>query len=201
MGRVIVAAPEIVEEVAGFSFHRGALAVARRPEPTDALGLAASATLVLVVEGVNDHENMGSLFRNAAAFGAGAVLLDPTCCDPLYRRSVRVSLGHVLAVPFATLRPWPSALGELERDGFNVVALTPCAETDLDEAAALCGGTTGKVALMVGSEDTGLSDGALGAAGLRVRIPMAAGVDSVNVATAAAVALSRLRPGAGPPLV
>lgn len=201
VGAVLVAPPEIVETVAGFPFHRGALAICRRRGNPDFRELAAGTTLALVVEAVNDHENMGALFRNAAAFGAGAVLLDPSCCDPLYRRSVRVSLGNVLAVPFATVQPWPGSLEAITDDGFTLVALTPSGETALDDAARGCAATARKLAVMVGAEDQGLSEGALSAAGIRVRIPMAEGVDSLNVATAAAVALSRLRPGSGPHLV
>jgi tRNA G18 (ribose-2'-O)-methylase SpoU len=200
VGAVLVAPREIVEAVTGFPFHRGVLAICRRRGSRDFRELAASTTLALVVEAVNDHENMGALFRNAAAFGAGAVLLDPSCCDPLYRRSVRVSLGNVLAVPFATAQPWPGSLEAIRGAGFTLVALTPSGETSLDDAARRCA-VDGKVAVMVGSEDQGLSEGALAAAGIRVRIPMAEGVDSLNVATAAAVALSRLRPGSGAHLV
>lgn len=201
VGAVLVAPPEIVETVTGFPFHRGVLAICRRRGNPDFRELAAGTTLALVVEAVNDHENMGALFRNAAAFGAGAVLLDPSCCDPLYRRSVRVSLGNVLAVPFATVQPWPGSLEAITDGGFTLVALTPSGETALDDAARGCAATAGKLAVMVGAEDQGLSEGALSAAGIRVRIPMAEGVDSLNVATAAAVALSRLRPGSGPHLV
>jgi tRNA G18 (ribose-2'-O)-methylase SpoU len=198
---VLVGPLEIVETVTGFRFHRGALAIARRPQPADPRSIVSGTSLALVVEAVNDHENMGSLFRNAAAFGAGAVLLDPTSCDPLYRRSVRVSMGHALAVPFATLRPWPAALADLSGEGFAVVALTPGGDTSLDDAATWCAGTAHRVAAMVGSEVAGLSRGALEMADVRVRVPMAPGVDSLNVATAAAIALSRLRPRGGPPLV
>lgn len=197
VGRVLVAPCEIVEEITGFPFHRGVLAIARRRPPADAADLAARASTVVVAEGVNDHENIGSLFRNAAAFGAGAVLLDPSCCDPLYRRSVRVSMGHVLAVPFATLQPWPGSLGELGRAGFTVVALTPSGDTPLELAADRYARKAEKIAVVVGSEDRGLSAGALELADVLVRIPMAEGVDSLNVATAAAIALSRLRPACG----
>lgn len=194
---VYVAGREIISAVAGFDVHRGVLAIARRPAPAEAMSLAAGATLALVVEGVNDHENLGSLFRNAAAFGVGAVLLDPSTCDPLYRRSVRVSLGHVLRVPFARLEPWPAALADLAHSGFAIVALTPQGDTALGDAAGLLAGTPRRIALMVGAEGDGISGAALEAASMRVRIPMAEGVDSLNVATAAAVALSRLAPAAG----
>jgi len=136
-----------------------------------------------VLEGVNDHENLGALFRNAAALGVDGVLLGPRCADPLYRRSVRVSMGHVLRVPFAPLpEPWPDVLATLDH---TVVALTPAPDAVPLAAAGLAGR---RVALLLGAEGPGLSEAALRAAHLRVRIPMASGVDSLNVATAAAVA-------------
>lgn len=203
---VYVAGRDVLAAVAGFPVHRGVLAIARRPAPAEARSLAAGTALALVVEGVNDHENLGSLFRNAAAFGVGAVLMDPSTCDPLYRRSVRVSVGNVLRVPFARLDPWPGALGDLSGEGFTIAALTPQGDVALDEAAGLLAGAPGRVAVLVGSEGEGISEAALERATIRVRIPMAAGVDSLNVSTAAAVALSRLGPPARgavgvPPLV
>jgi tRNA G18 (ribose-2'-O)-methylase SpoU len=186
---VYVAEREVFDGIAGFRVHRGVLALAgRRPQP-DPVGLLAGVRLAVVIEGVNDHENLGAIFRNAAAFGAGAVLLDPTCCDPLYRRAVRVSVGHVLRVPFARLAPWPDALDLLAEAGFTVVALDPAAP---DVIGALA--PEGPVAVLVGAEGSGLSQAALGRTPHRVRIPMAPGVDSLNVATAAAIALHRLAP-------
>jgi len=187
-----------VAAVAGFDVHRGVLAAADRLPLPAAPGLVEAADLVVVVEGVTDHENVGALFRNAAAFGAGAVLLDPTTADPLYRRSVRVSLGHVLRVPWTRLTPWPAALGDLVEQGFTALALTPAADAQpigrvADALAAQAtGSATGgrpRVALVVGAEGPGLTDAAMAAATRRVRIPLAAGVDSLNVATAAAIAL------------
>lgn len=194
---VYVAGRDVIGAVAGFPVHRGVLAIGKRPVPLDARSLAARAALALVVEGVNDHENLGALFRNAAAFGVGAVLMDPSTCDPLYRRSVRVSVGNVLRVPFARLEPWPGSLGDLSGEGHTIVALTPQGDTVLDDVTALLAGSPGKVALMVGSEGDGISEAALEKASVRVRIPMAPGVDSLNVATAAAVTLSRIGPLAG----
>jgi tRNA G18 (ribose-2'-O)-methylase SpoU len=138
------------------------------------------------LEGVNDHENLGALFRNAAALGVDAVLLGPRCADPLYRRSVRVSMGHVLRVPFVELAgPWPAALNRLRDAGLRIAALTPAPDAvPLSRSAA----GTDRVALLLGAEGPGLSADALAAADLRIRIPMAPGVDSLNVATAAAVA-------------
>jgi tRNA G18 (ribose-2'-O)-methylase SpoU len=185
----------------------------------------ADAAAAVVVEGVNDHENLGAIFRNAAALGAGAVLLDPTCCDPLYRRSVRVSLGQVLRLPFTRLAPWPDALTQLRTAGFMLVALDPRAPVSIDALApgpkgsavmpgpdpraapqrpthaaaemdAVANGKPNRVAVLVGAEGCGLSEGARLAASRRVRIPMTPGVDSLNVATALAIALHRLvQPG------
>lgn len=180
--------PEAIRAVTGFDFHRGALAcAARRPSP----GLdqvAGAADLVVVAEGVNDNENLGALFRNAAAFGAGAVVLDHGCADPLYRRTIRVSMGHALRVPFARVAGAPVAIDRLRAMGFEVLALTP--DPEADDVRTV--GIRPRQALVVGSEGPGLSAAALGAADRRVRIPMAAGVDSLNVATAAAIALSHL---------
>jgi tRNA G18 (ribose-2'-O)-methylase SpoU len=150
------------------------------------VALLRDARLVAVLEGVNDHENLGALFRNAAALGVDAVLLGPRCSDPLYRRSVRVSMGHVLRVPFAELPgPWPESLDVLRAAGMQVAALTPAADAVPLTVSGLRGE---RVAVLLGAEGPGLSAEALAAADVRVRIPMAAGVDSLNVATAAAVA-------------
>ena len=180
------AEPATMAAAVGFHLNRGVLAVADRAAPPDPLALAAGARLLAVAEGVNDHENLGSLFRNAAALGVDGVLLGPRCADPLYRRSVRVSMGHVLRVPFAALPgEWPGALDALRAAGLTVAALTPAPDAVPLAAAGLAGTRT---ALLLGAEGPGLSAEALAAADLRVRIPMASGVDSLNVATAAAVA-------------
>jgi tRNA G18 (ribose-2'-O)-methylase SpoU len=179
--------------VAGYDVHRGVLASAERLPLPDPGEIVTGATSVLVVEGVNDHENVGALFRNAAAFGVGAVVLDPTTADPLYRRSVRVSLGHVLRVPWTRATPWPTALGALVGQGFAVLALTPDAGAEpLSAVAAELAVRGSPLALVVGAEGPGLTAAALHLATRRVRIPLAPGVDSLNVATAAAVALHRL---------
>lgn len=179
------ASARTMAEVVGFHLNRGVLAVADRARPPELTELAATARLLLVAEGVGDHENLGALFRNAAAFGVPGVLLGPGCSDPLYRRSVRVSMGHVLRVPFSTVRDWPGALESVRAAGLRIVALTPAADAVPLAEAGLAGA---RVALLVGSEGYGLSERALAAADLRVRIPMAGAVDSLNVATAAAVA-------------
>jgi tRNA G18 (ribose-2'-O)-methylase SpoU len=170
----------------GFHLNRGVLAVADRAARPDPAELVRGARLVAVLEGVNDHENLGALFRNAAALGVDGVLLGPRCADPLYRRSVRVSMGHVLRVPFAELpEPWPGSLDVPRAAGLRIAALTPAADAEPLAAAGLGGQ---RVALLLGAEGPGLTPDALAAADLRVRIPMASGVDSLNVATAAAVA-------------
>ena len=180
-----VASREAFEAITGFDVHRGVLALAERPGEPDADALLGTSSRVLAMEGIADSANVGSLFRNAAALGCDAVVLDPTCCDPLLRRAVRVSVGTVLKVPFARVRAWP---GGLRDRGLAVMALTPRGEIALPDLDV-----PHRWALLVGTEGDGLSDAALDVADVRVRIPMEGGVDSVNVATAAAIALYALR--------
>ena len=189
----IYAIPEsALEQVTGVHFHRGVVGVAERPAPLDPAAVVAGARRLLVLEGVNDYENLGSLFRNASAFGVDAVLLDPTTADPLYRRTTRVSLGHVLRVPFARVEreAWPAILGDLRGDGTSVLALTPAA--DATPLATVAAQLPDRVAVLVGAEGPGLTSEAMAWADLRVRIPMTPRTDSVNVATAAAIALAAL---------
>jgi tRNA G18 (ribose-2'-O)-methylase SpoU len=188
---VYVAEPAVLQEVAGFDVHRGVLAAADRWVLPDPGVLLSRCTRVAVLEGVNDHENLGALFRNAAALGLGAVLLDDRCCDPFYRRSVRVSMGHVLTVPWARLAPWPARLSTVQAAGFAVYALTPAEDAD---ALGELGPLPDRLAVLLGAEGPGLSPAALRMADRRVRIPMAPGVDSLNLASAAAVAFWGLRP-------
>jgi tRNA G18 (ribose-2'-O)-methylase SpoU len=207
---VYVGSRAVVASTVGFALHRGVVAVADRPAPLDPgrLLTAASGTstadgppLVAVLEGLNDHENIGGLFRNAAAFGVRGVLLDPTSADPLYRRSVRVSVGHVLHVPFARLVPWPTGLHLVREAGFIVAALAPrpmssdgVPALSLAELKARLTGSRRAVgvALVLGAEGPGLTESAREASDAVVHIPMANGVDSLNVATAAAVAFHTL---------
>src|SRR3546814_668990 len=158
-----------IEAVTGVHFHRGVLAVAERPALPSVRDVVRGARRVLVLEAVNDHENIGSLFRNAAAFGVDAVVLDPTSADPLYRRATRVSLGHVLRVPFARVEDgsWPGALAQLADEGITTLALTPAA--DADAIGAVVAERPDRVALLVGAEGPGLSDDAMAAAARRVR--------------------------------
>jgi tRNA G18 (ribose-2'-O)-methylase SpoU len=183
---VYVASRAMLEAVTGFHVHRGALAsVHRRPLPEPAAVLAG-ASRVVVLEDMVSHTNLGAVFRSAAALGMDAVLLSPSCADPLYRRSVRVSMGQVFAVPYARLARWPQAIDDLRAAGHRVLALTPAPDaTALDHVRL---GADERVALLLGTEGPGLSGRAIAAADEVVRIPMAAGVDSLNVAAAAAVA-------------
>ena len=180
----------VLKAVTGFDLHRGAVASADRPRSPSVSDLVATAHSVAVLEGISDHENLGVLFRNAAALGVDAVVVDPTCCDPLYRRTVRVSMGHVLTVPWTRADRWPEALDDVRAAGFTVVALTPDASADaIDEVVP-----PDRPAVLLGTESSGLSAAALDRADRRVRIAMADGVDSLNVAAAAAIAFHRLAP-------
>ena len=183
---VLVAPAAEMAALTGFDFHRGVVASAGRLPLPAVDDVVAGARTVAVLEGLNDHENLGALFRNAAAFGVDAVLLDPTTADPLYRRSVRVSAGHVLRVPWTRVADWPGGLATLRERGFRVVALTPA--PDADPVDRLTCDDQRRVALLLGAEGPGLSAAALAAADRRLRIPIAPGVDSLNVATAAAIA-------------
>jgi tRNA G18 (ribose-2'-O)-methylase SpoU len=189
---VYVADEDVLRATVGFDLHRGVVASADRITEPPVEAILMSATTLLCVEGLNDHENLGGLFRNARGLGADAVLLDPTTADPLYRRAVRVSMGHVLRVPFARLSAWPDELGAVKAAGFTVVALTPRGEASIDDVVP-DRDASDKVALVVGSEGPGLSAGVLARADTRARIEMNRGVDSLNVATAAAIALHSLR--------
>ena len=189
----VYAVPEsALEQVTGVHFHRGVVGVAERPAAVTPAAVLEGARRVLLLEGVNDYENLGALFRNASAFGVDAVLLDPTTTDPLYRRSTRVSLGHVLRVPFARVGAdaWPTILDDLRRDGITVLALTPAA--DSTSLGSVLDHLPDRVGVLVGAEGPGLSEAAMAAADHRVHIPMTPGTDSVNVATAAAIALAAL---------
>jgi tRNA G18 (ribose-2'-O)-methylase SpoU len=180
------ATQDVLEAATGFHVHRGVLASFHRRELPTAAAVLASAQRVAILEDINNHTNLGAIFRGAAALGMDAVLLSPSCADPLYRRSVRVSMGEVFAVPYAKLDPWPKALDDVREAGFRVIAMTPADDAvplqDLDEA------TRRRPALLLGAEGSGLTDRALAASDVRAAIPMRRGVDSLNVAAAAAVA-------------
>jgi tRNA G18 (ribose-2'-O)-methylase SpoU len=189
---VYVAPPEVITAATGFNMHRGCLALAERPAALSVDALLGASQFVAVLERVVDPDNVGSVFRNAEAFGAEAVLLSPGCCDPLYRKSLRTSSGAALMVPFASATPWPQALDHLRTAGFTVVAMTP-GDGSIDIGAFVRRAEAQeKLAVLLGTEGDGLTSEALAHVDVRVRIPMGRGVDSLNIATAAGIALHRL---------
>jgi tRNA G18 (ribose-2'-O)-methylase SpoU len=189
------ASTEVMAEVVGFHLNRGVLGAARRPSELTVEEVLAGARTIAVLEGVNDHENLGSIFRNAAGLGVDAVIFGAGCADPLYRRAVRVSMGHALLVPYAWVARWPGDLALLRNNGFQLLALTPDSEAQtLADAMESVNGS--KVAVLVGAEGPGLTESAMRASDLRVRIPMSRGTDSLNVATAAACAFYERARGA-----
>ncbi|MGF2947211.1 TrmH family RNA methyltransferase [Mycobacterium sp. Lab-001] len=186
---------DLMARVVGFHLNRGVLAVARRVPEYGVAQVAEGAHTLAVLEGVNDHENLGSMFRNAAGLGVDAVIFGSGCADPLYRRAVRVSMGHALLVPYARAGAWPGDLVTLRENGFRLLAMTPRSDARaLPEAmAAVCGE---RIAVVMGAEGPGLTAATLRLSDMRVCIPMSRGTDSLNVATAAALAFyerSRLR--------
>jgi tRNA G18 (ribose-2'-O)-methylase SpoU len=200
---VYVVPDEVAERITGYRVHRGALAsLGRKPLPA-VEAVLRDARRVVVLEDLVDHGNVGAIFRCAAALGVDAVVLSPRCADPLYRRSVKVSMGAVFAIPYARMSEWFDGLASLRKTGFLVLALTPGERaTAIDEALRGDGGRTGagRVALLLGTEGDGLSSRWLHEADEAVRIPMspaarAAGVDSLNVVAAAAIACHLLAAG------
>jgi len=177
---VYVARPEVLRRVVGFDLHRGAVAAGERWPLPSVASVLDGARSVAVLQRITDHENLGGVFRNAAAFGLDAVLLDDETADPLYRRCVRVSIGHVLTVPWTRL----ASLDELRSHGVGLLALTPAADAQPLDALVW----PERHALLLGTEGPGLSAEWLAAADAQVRIPMEPGVDSLNVAAAAAIA-------------
>lgn len=180
--------PDVVaEQVTGYAVHRGALASMHRPEQPPLGDILRDASVVLILEDLIEHTNIGAAFRAAAGMGAGGVLVSPRCADPLYRRSVRVSMGTVFQVPWARFDDWTDAAAELHAAGFEIAALALS-----DDAIALdayAADRPEKIALVLGTEGDGLSRTAIDVADVVVTIPMRGGVDSLNVASAAAVAL------------
>ncbi|MEH0845054.1 RNA methyltransferase [Micromonospora sp. CPCC 205711] len=183
---VYAATPDVLQRATGFHVHRGVLASFRRKPLPAAAEVLAAARRVVILEDVNNHTNLGAIFRAVAGLGVDAVLLSPTCADPLYRRSVRVSMGEVFAVPYAKLEPWPDALAEVRAAGFTVLAMTPA--PDAVPIQRLDAAQRARSALLLGAEGAGLTRAAMDASDARVVIPMRRGVDSLNVAAATAVA-------------
>jgi len=193
---VFVAQRALAERIVGFDMHRGVLALGEQAPQPSVADLAHRCEAVLVLEGLSNHDNVGSLYRSLSALGPdrSGVVLCPRTADPLYRKALRVSMGHALRLETARASAWPEDLASLSRAGLAVVALTP----DPDATAIARLGRPGRVALVVGAEGDGLSPQAIRAADARVRVPMRPGVDSLNVAVAAAIALHRLcAPGTG----
>lgn len=183
---VYVAEPEVVEQITGFDLHRGVLASAgRRGWPT-LPDVCSRAKRLIVLEGSNDHENIGVIARSARGLGFDGMLLDPTCADPYYRRSVRVSMGEILHLPLTRVASWPDGLAYLVKLGFELWALTP----DFDAESLYGMGMPDKVALLMGAEGPGLTPAARARTHYDVRIPMHHGVDSLNIGHAAAIAMA-----------
>lgn len=184
---VYAAAPQVLERITGYHLHRGALACFhRRPVPTPLEILSdESVRTVVVAEAINNPTNMGVILRCAAGLGVDAFLLDPSCCDPLYRRCARVSMGEAFALPYARLEAFPTGLDILKEHGFTTLALTP--GVDAVDLGDLVLGAEERVAILLGAEGPGLTVGALEAVEKRVRIPMSGTVDSINVGSASAV--------------
>jgi tRNA G18 (ribose-2'-O)-methylase SpoU len=188
-GPVYLVAPEVAEELAGYQVHRGALASMQRLPLPSVAAVTGHARRIVVLEDIVDHTNVGAIFRCVAALGFDAVVLAPRCADPLYRRSVRVSMGAVFAVPYARMADWREGLDGLRSAGFRLLALTPAPEAvPIGEVAEVAARPDSRLALLLGTEGDGLSARWRGQADLPVRIPMRRGVDSLNVASAAAIA-------------
>lgn len=188
---VFVGESALLESLTGFQLHRGALAAMHRPPLPAVEDVLRDARRVVVLEDIVDHTNVGAIFRSVAGLGADAVLITPRCADPLYRRSVRVSMGTVLQVPWTRLADWPDGATQLRSAGFHIAALALSdSAVTLDAFAA---DPPDRIAIVLGTEGDGLSAAALDAADTVVTIPMLHGVDSLNVASASAVALWALR--------
>lgn len=184
----------VIDSIVGFAFHRGTIAVGRRGTPRDLASLADRASTLIVLEEVSNVDNLGAIFRSVSALapaGAG-VVLSPGCADPLYRKALRASMGHVLNIPFTSISgdAWPNAIFSLADRGYHLVALTP-AEGSID-VAAYSPPPDRKLALLIGAEGPGLTARVLEGSGSRVRIAMRPGVDSLNLVVATSIALHRL---------
>jgi len=195
---IYVCAQEDFPGITGHNIHRGCLALVERMPAMSVEALLARAHTIIVLEGVTNADNVGGVFRNAAAFGAGGpggvvgVLLSPTCCDPMYRKAIRTSMGAVLRVPFARAERWPAAIADVRAAGFTIAALTPREPSETLDAFR-SRPRPRRVALLVGTEGAGLTPAVESAADHRVRIPTSGEVDSLNLAVAAGIALYSLK--------
>jgi tRNA G18 (ribose-2'-O)-methylase SpoU len=184
---------EVMNRVTGIDLHRGCLAIGERPSP-EAGSAELGGRLLLALEAIGNADNVGSIFRSAAAFGVDEILLEAACTDPLYRKALRTSMGHALRVPFARVADWPGALATARQAGITLLALTP--EADAPSLASLAGRYRGhRLMLVLGHEGDGLRTDTMAACDTRARIPMHEGIDSLNVAVAAAIALYELSRG------
>jgi tRNA G18 (ribose-2'-O)-methylase SpoU len=186
---IYVAGQTVLDGIAGFPLHRGILALGRRarmPAASDLLAELGPRALVVVLFGISNHDNVGGIFRNVAAFGADAVILDSDCCDPLYRKAIRVSVGATLSVPFARFHPAEDAVGALTEQGFECIALSPAGDTTLARLTRPV-----RAAVLLGAEGAGLPADVLRRS-RKVGIPMAGGFDSLNVATTSGIVLHHL---------
>jgi tRNA G18 (ribose-2'-O)-methylase SpoU len=183
---------ELLQNLTGFNFHRGCLALGRRPDPQPLESLFSETRLV-ALEGVGNPDNVGGIFRTAAALGAGGVVLDPTSADPFYRKAIRTSMGAMLRLPWLRLEHWLDDLRQFRAVGFRMVALTPDANAATLHEFASASSSSDRLMLMLGAEGSGLTSAALDIADVRVRIPIDSSVDSLNVVVAASIALERLR--------
>lgn len=196
---IFLADQTVMNGIVGFNIHRGILAAGDRPSEPDLDSLLKASSSLAILEDLSNHDNVGGIFRCTAALAGiplapllqgPAILLSPRCCDPLYRKAIRVSVGTALRVPFARLAPWPDRLQDVRRAGFALLALTPDSAAIPIDRLGLPANL--RPALLLGAEGPGLTPPALASADVRVRIPISAGVDSLNVVTAAAIALHRL---------
>jgi tRNA G18 (ribose-2'-O)-methylase SpoU len=189
---VYLCEPDDFLGITGYNIHRGCLALVERPPAAPIGRVLANAMTLVVLEAVTNADNVGGVFRNAAAFGADGVLLSPTCCDPFYRKAIRTSMGTVLRVPFARAESWPAAIDDVRVAGFTIVALTPREPSEtLDSFRSRP--RPERLALIIGTEGAGLTPAIETAADHRVRIATSGAVDSLNLAVATGIALYELR--------
>ncbi len=182
----------VMQSIVGFDLHRGLLAVGRRLPPRDPIELASTCRALVILEDLANHDNLGSVFRSAAVLGGIGIgiLLSPRCCDPLYRKALRVSMGHALRIPFAVMEDWPHGLGAIAEQGFDLIALDPAPDAERIDQMSV----PERPALILGAEGPGLSPALRGIARRRVVIPQMPGADSLNIGVAAGIALHRLVP-------
>jgi tRNA G18 (ribose-2'-O)-methylase SpoU len=179
-------------DATGFTIHRGCLAIAERPASMPMPALSSSSDFVVALERIVDADNVGSVFRNAEAFGVDSVVVGPGCCDPYYRKAIRTSSGATCVVPHASVESLPQALNQLRAAGYAIVATTPAADAVPIAEFANSPQAAGRVVVLFGTEGHGLSEETLAQADVRVRVPMSASLDSLNVATASGIVLQRI---------